>query len=364
MSSPASEVDVSSLEIPSLDNTYGALLLSAFATLLLYGLTVAQTIQYSRQYYSDRLPLKSLVVVILFYTRRLYFVTKAISCRYRLIVWLIANTESLYRLKTISQRPQSEGTAASHPLHIQSTFIPPYFLLDILSFKEVTLEDAPVRLGTAIFGIALLIDLILTGTLVTIMRQNKTGFLTTDSTLDMLARYAVAATGAMLMGLDLQSLALPHSFVYSAIALPTAEVYSNSVLAVLNCRKSHPGFRTGITAADQPDSDGNHRLSRASCAREAAEATVSNLNGLPSPSTGQGFTARVVASSHIVLDLSSWNDVEGAESVPGERKLGACTGLDSTEMRGSSVLLGYGGRTIFANAVYTQYPNPVAALKG
>ncbi|KAI0706382.1 hypothetical protein C8Q76DRAFT_860578 [Earliella scabrosa] len=98
-----------------------------------------------------------------------------------------------------------------------------------------------VWIDATLFAIATAVDLALTGTLVLILRRSRTRFRQTNMVLDSLALYAVIATSlntALTLPAFICSIALPGTFVYFAIAIPATKVYSNSVLAVLNCRNA------------------------------------------------------------------------------------------------------------------------------
>ncbi|KAM5544741.1 hypothetical protein V8D89_001639 [Ganoderma adspersum] len=333
MSSLASGIPPSSLGTPSLNNTFGALLLSTFVSVMLYGVTLAQTIRYSRLYPSDRLLLKCLVFAILYrsssttcfsFTFMLtlghhpslsdtlhsgsmihicyhYFVANYFRPTTLIIpVWYIrtVNVSGKYDLCVVGcdgWRLITWGLQALAPFYVPVSLGSRYrhivwFITGLLSvefgfmvactiasFMDTSFEaiGPSVWMDTVIFAIVTIVDLVLTGSFVTIMRQNMAGFLSWTP----------------------QSLALSHTFVYFAIAIPAAKVYSNSVLAVLNCRKSLP--RPGINA--DHSKWGNVELPVFKAGRRALGSEISGNVG---DRLGAGQAA---ALSHLVLDINSEN---------------------------------------------------------
>ncbi|KAI1784881.1 hypothetical protein LXA43DRAFT_1066377 [Ganoderma leucocontextum] len=106
----------------------------------------------------------------------------------------------------------------------------------------------------------------------------------------------------------IRSLALSHTFVYFAIAIPAVKVYSNSVLAVLNCRKSlpHPGDATANSELGQVE------LSVLPLGRRADGSDSARRIGV-----GQG-----TEPSHIVIDIcaASGDDSKGFGGRYAERR--------------------------------------------
>ncbi|KAM5544762.1 hypothetical protein V8D89_001660 [Ganoderma adspersum] len=342
MSPPPSPVDLSSRGTsPLLDNTFGALLLSTFIALPLYGLTLAQSVHYARLYSSDRPLLKILVAAILvsdtlhsassihicyhylvsnafapaslfvnvwtvdlfplsmgmtvllaqgFYTRRIYlgeYPITGTNWKYRLLVYsvvLLLSVEFCFMTASSIVRYDYLVTLPRHKRFIPAQFYAGSFksssfeVLRHYTMAKFSVLIAFKWMNTTNFAIATVIDLVLTGAFVTIMRQKRTGFLRTDTALNLLSRYAMFATGlvrcvivsptpdklntdlTMALGTAASALAIPaficslvlyNSFVYIAVASPVSKVYANSVLAVLNCRQSlpHPGNSTDDTEA-------------------------------------------------------------------------------------------------------------------
>ncbi|KAI0683911.1 hypothetical protein C8T65DRAFT_749163 [Cerioporus squamosus] len=250
--------------LPSLTNTYGALLISSFLGLGLYGFTINQTYRYYRLFPTDFvwhrllvpaifiadtfhsvtlihicyhylvqnyfdpfallvgvwsikiMPLTTGIVVLLcqtFYTRRIFLVDK----RYRWIVFVIVIL-MLVELACI----------------IGAT----YFGLKVTTFEEFS---PYLWLDSGSFSIATVTDLVLMIVFVVILRSSKTAFRDTRRGLDTLARYAVVATllnTALTLAAFISSITSKQSFIYMAMAIPTTKIYTNGVLAFLNLRPS------------------------------------------------------------------------------------------------------------------------------
>ncbi|KAL7278347.1 hypothetical protein ACG7TL_008323 [Trametes sanguinea] len=96
-------------------------------------------------------------------------------------------------------------------------------------------------LFSAVFGCAVLGDACLTGTLVTALARSRTGSKRTDSLIEVLIIYSIN-TGLLtsIFGLltFIFAIILPGNLIYLGIAVVGVKLYANSVLAVLNARKS------------------------------------------------------------------------------------------------------------------------------
>ncbi|KAI0788095.1 hypothetical protein C8Q74DRAFT_1366869 [Fomes fomentarius] len=82
------------------------------------------------------------------------------------------------------------------------------------------------------FGFAVSADAVLTCTLIYILRGSRTGFTATDSLIDVLIVYTINT------GMLLQAVAYPKNLIYVSFNMISTRTYANSVLAVLNSRRS------------------------------------------------------------------------------------------------------------------------------
>ncbi|KAM5544728.1 hypothetical protein V8D89_001626 [Ganoderma adspersum] len=275
MSTPASGTTPSPAGIPSLGNTFGVLLVSIFVSLMMYGLTLAQTIRYARLYSSDR-PFLKILVAAIFITDTLHSASMMHICYHYLVTNYFNPSALPVNVWTLDLLPLSTGITVllTQGFYTRRIYIVSYkyrrivvliiFLLfvelgfmtssSVMSFRNGTFDGMQryIWMDTVLFGTATVVDLVLTGAFVTIMRRSRTGILGPYSALDILSRYALYATGlisALTIPAFICSVVLSRTFVFFAIAIPAVKVYSNSVLAVLNCRKSlpHPGNTTGAS---------------------------------------------------------------------------------------------------------------------
>ncbi|KAI1784886.1 hypothetical protein LXA43DRAFT_1100910 [Ganoderma leucocontextum] len=284
------------LAAPSLGSTFGAIMLSTFFSLMLYGLTAHQTFRYFRMYGGD-IPFFKILVLAIFAADTFHSATLMHMCYYYFVVNYFNPLAFLVSTWSIQALPLSTGVTV---LLTQSFYVRRIYLVDrrylpivllvvILMFVELafiifaTVESfsndtfeglsGHIWIDTTLFAVAASTDLILTGTLVFILRNSYTRFERTNTVLDTLSLYAVIATGlntALTVPAFVCSIALPQTFAYFAIAMPATKgassvsmptlhplakgdsrpeslctVYSNSVLAVLNCRQALTGHIGG-----------------------------------------------------------------------------------------------------------------------
>ncbi|KAI0759688.1 hypothetical protein BD413DRAFT_617632 [Trametes elegans] len=108
---------------------------------------------------------------------------------------------------------------------------------------RLSLADFPrfSWLVSAAYGCAMATDVLLTGALIRVLLHSRTGFKRTDNTLDMLIVYSIntglltTVTGLMVF---VFALILPGNYIYAGISIVNSKLYANSVLAVLNSRRS------------------------------------------------------------------------------------------------------------------------------
>ncbi|KAI0326506.1 hypothetical protein GY45DRAFT_1373911 [Cubamyces sp. BRFM 1775] len=244
--------------LPALDNTYGALLLGTSFGLILYGLTVHQTYRYVRLYPKDKIWLKVLVSGI--------FVFETMNTALPLIA-------VYYHLVTNYFNPLSllEGhwstrllTPISSSFYVYRVYhIGPYYtyricvavavilMVGVFAFTAAaTVEAFRLSLNdfqhvswlvSVSFGCAVFADMFLTGALITVLWKSRTGFRRTDSLIEVLVVYSIN-TGLLtsifgFLGFVF-AIILPGNLIYIGISIVGIKLYANSVLAVLNSRKS------------------------------------------------------------------------------------------------------------------------------
>ncbi|KAJ8486841.1 hypothetical protein ONZ51_g4583 [Trametes cubensis] len=250
-------------KIPALDNSYGAMLLGTSFGLMLYGLTLHQTYRYFRLYPRDLALFKGFVISILT-METLHTVIWMIACYHFLITDYFNATSLLTGHWTVKLNVAVTGAAN---LLCQLFYARRVFLLGPKSRWVVaiaagtmtaclgfdigaTVEAFKLSLAqfprfswlvSAAYGCAVVTDVLLTGALIRVLLRSRTGFKRTDSTLDMLIVYSIntglltSITGLLVF---VFALILPGNYIYAGISIVNAKLYANSVLAVLNSRRS------------------------------------------------------------------------------------------------------------------------------
>ncbi|KAI0760696.1 hypothetical protein C8Q74DRAFT_1372511 [Fomes fomentarius] len=226
------------ISFPSIGSTLGALLICTFVTLMLYGIAVHQTYRYVYLYPADALILK-FIAYSLFYH---YLITDFqnpldlgrniwSSQQYTILVVILkllhaANFKLRYRVLV--------------SVAVGSMMLTELGLVTANTCKAFIATDYEgtykfFRLDSGLFGVAILTDCTLTGTLVAILHSRRTEFAHTNNVLNTLALYAVIAT-ALNTALTIPAFAFvvvqPYNFIWIAISTPVTKVYSNSVLAM------------------------------------------------------------------------------------------------------------------------------------
>ncbi|OSC99545.1 hypothetical protein PYCCODRAFT_1427051 [Trametes coccinea BRFM310] len=270
---------------PSLDHTYGALLLGTFLGLLLYGFALHQMYRYYRLYPDDKRGLKVLVVAItLFQT---VHITLCMVAVYHHLVTNYDRPKSLpaahwsTRLLTpFSYRPQGITIVLCQSFFAYRVFIAitvgPQLIYRVFvtiaslfmasslglaiaaAVKGFRTSTEGFRHGngivSAIFGSGVAVDVLLTGTLVVVLLSSRTGFQQAydqvwrvvypcmlSSSLEAPASIIALLVFILVRSVVWEALAMPSNLIYvsiSVVGTKLCQVYANSVLAALNSRKS------------------------------------------------------------------------------------------------------------------------------
>ncbi|KAH9847849.1 hypothetical protein C2E23DRAFT_846782 [Lenzites betulinus] len=263
-------------QLPPLQNTFGAYLICTCIGCMLFGLTTHQTYRYYRLYPTDGFGLKTLVGILLGLDV-LHTITAIHVCYY----YLVTNYDN----------PLSQGTGVwsirlgiietglvilvAHCFYARRLFllgnghIFPVSIIGLLLLAEVGFSTAATAesfvqvsfekffkfqwLIWVILAVALLVDLVATSILTYYLRRSRTGFKRTDSMVDVLMVYAIntgLSTSVLTFAALICSIAASHTLIWAAITVPATKMYANSLLAVLNSRRSLidkglEGFETG-----------------------------------------------------------------------------------------------------------------------
>ncbi|KAI0770428.1 hypothetical protein C8Q74DRAFT_1369592 [Fomes fomentarius] len=253
-----------------LQHPFGAILLGTFFALPIYGLSAFQAYRYFRSYPTDKRSLKVLVCVILLMDT-LHSVEAAHICYYYLslnyfnpsafdvevwsvqllpvttgLIGFIAQFFYARRIYTVTPRYWLVVFAVGFLMFIELVMCIVDSAVEFMNpHGDMTSSPSATWFQPLLIGVATLVDLLLTGTLVIILRKSRMrtvpGRHGTESVLDTLAVYAVLATALNI------SFAIPMlvssivsrdtSELFTAISIPGTKVYATSVLVFLNCRR-------------------------------------------------------------------------------------------------------------------------------
>ncbi|KAI0654643.1 hypothetical protein C8Q70DRAFT_925348 [Cubamyces menziesii] len=245
-------------QAPALDNTYGAGLIGTAVGLMLFGLTVHQVYRYFRLYPTDPRYIKIYVVVLLI-LETFHIVISLHTCYFYLITNYLQPGAFLVPIWSVNTVPLATGVVAvvsqcffAHRVWLVGPQLRPLVLISVRLCLTVTMPHCSyVRplyksywsvtwVFSASFGVAIVVDSVLTGTLITILHRSRTGIKRTDSMIDLLIVYSVNTGGSLIFNILTFTFALvyPDNIIYGGFAIVTAKLYANSVLAALNARKS------------------------------------------------------------------------------------------------------------------------------
>ncbi|KAI0794519.1 hypothetical protein C8Q74DRAFT_581456 [Fomes fomentarius] len=273
----------------TLDDTFGALLLGTFFSLLLSGINLGQTYHYFRSFPSDGKYMKATVLIVfvsssissVFYMHMsYYYLVASYSHPERLsrtewsframtppIIVTIFSTQCFY-----ARRIYIMGSSTMRRLLIPTGMI----ALSAVAFGIVTTfvtlryslfeEWVPhVWLSSASFALASITDILLTSMMVAILRRRRPAFKNTETVLNILVIYTIN-TGLMTTILELASFVMAlirrEDMIFIAINMSITHTYATSMLAVLNSRQAlaatlnaTPHFDTFHMAVIQPERD-------------------------------------------------------------------------------------------------------------
>ncbi|KAI0628299.1 hypothetical protein C8Q77DRAFT_1076869 [Trametes polyzona] len=224
------------LKLPKLDNTLGAILLGAIFGFMLYGLVLHQTYRYYRMYPGDRLILKILSGTSSFYAGRVYI----IGPRYRLLVALAHGISVSVTSSGIwVYLADVNDLAATVKVSLEQVVTE----FSSNRFHAKTIQDfsSSTWIVSVAYGLAVLCDLITASALILSLHRSRTGFKRTDTVVDALVMYTVNTgllTTAVGLLIFVAALRWPDTLIYGGLSIPGVKLYSNSVLAMLNSRKS------------------------------------------------------------------------------------------------------------------------------
>ncbi|TBU25290.1 hypothetical protein BD311DRAFT_507112 [Dichomitus squalens] len=254
--------DRAAFHLPVLDNTYGALLLGTFFGLMLYGLTIQQTYRYFRRYPTD-IPILVYLVLVILIIETVHTAMIMAACYWHLVsnyfnpVALLVGHWSLKLMIPTSglsilvcqafyaRRVWYVGHRYRYIVWVAGVLMVALLAFTISATLEGFIPTGEFRrvswMVSVLFSLAVVIDILLTSSLIFVLVRSRTGFNRTDSTIDVIVVYAIN-TGLLnsIVGLlgSIFSIILPGNLIWVAISIVGVKLYANSVLAVLNHRQA------------------------------------------------------------------------------------------------------------------------------
>ncbi|EIW57869.1 uncharacterized protein TRAVEDRAFT_48895 [Trametes versicolor FP-101664 SS1] len=260
----------------NMETTFGAYLVCTCLGCIMFGLTTHQTYRYFRLYPTDMTALKVLVLTVLvldithtitsihvcyFYLVTNYFHPERLLdgvWSIRLIILemgvliLVCHLFFARRLFLLGNRNLIPVVIIGLLLLLEMGFCMAAVIESFLKVSFANFEKYPWLIWT-ILALAVAVDVVATSTLTYYLRQSRTGFKRTDSMVDILMVYGIntgLSTSVVTLAALISAIALPNSLIYTAIMVVGTKMYANSLLAVLNSRRSivdrgMEGFETG-----------------------------------------------------------------------------------------------------------------------
>ncbi|KAI0636149.1 hypothetical protein C8Q77DRAFT_1155856 [Trametes polyzona] len=247
--------------LPALDNTFGAVLIGTCVGLTFYGLTAHQTYRYFRLYTSD-LPILKALVATLMCLETWHTALCIHMCYYYLTTNYFKPQALLSGVWSLRLLPVTTGVVifVCHSFYARRVYLigglyrPLVIVVVLLMFGELGFVIASTTeaflqpsfasweqftwLISAGFGCAVGADLVLTSALICVLQRSRTGFKSTDSMIDVLIVYTIN-TGLLTGLLSLVFAVVdPNNLIYVGFNMVSTRSYANSVLAVLNSRRS------------------------------------------------------------------------------------------------------------------------------
>ncbi|KAI0327040.1 hypothetical protein GY45DRAFT_1373509 [Cubamyces sp. BRFM 1775] len=268
---------------PTIENTFGAWLVCASVGCMLFGLTTHQTYRYFRLYPYDTKGLK-IMVVALFLLDLFHTITNIHICYYYLVSNYLRPTALFSGVWSLRLSITETGLmmVLSHSFFLRRIFLLggkrllPVALIGLLMVSEFAFAVAVTVMTFvlvtfeafrryqwmiwAMLGNAVLVDLVITCFLILYLQRSRTGFKRTDSMVDILMVYTIntgLSTSIVTVPAMICSIVMPDNLIWSSLYVVASKMYANSLLAVLNSRRSIldkglEGFETGSFGLEMP----------------------------------------------------------------------------------------------------------------
>lgn len=284
----------------ALDNTLGCVFIGVLIAMSLWGASTVQTYYYFNRYPKDELWLKSLVLVVwildtihqgmITHTAYTYLITE-----YGNVAYLDVIVKTLLYEVIVSGilvfLVQSFFVLRIYKLSHNNIYVVVFLELLVIGELVVSLiyTDKGLKLGTysklvqianlsrAINALAAVSDVAIAVSLIFLLQRSRTGFRRSDTVINRLILFSLN-TG-LLTSIDaLLSLititVLPNTFVYILFFVTISRLYTNSLLATLNNRKSLSG---GLGDESTGETSFSQRNNRSRAVELEAPGTIKGL---------------------------------------------------------------------------------------
>ncbi|KAI0656164.1 hypothetical protein C8Q70DRAFT_398248 [Cubamyces menziesii] len=252
--------------LPSLDNTLGAIFLGVVFGAMLYGVTINQAYRYYSMYYSaDKLYVKALVTAIVF-LETLHTAAWVFSGYHELVSeafnpsgilkfhWVARSTfiltsfaiiacQTFYccRIFLLGSRHRWLLIPAAASMLTGLAFGTAAGVVAFVEVPKITDLHRIRWMISVAYGLAVLSDVLFTGILILILHRSRTHCKRSDAIIDVLMIYTMY-TGLLTSIASCLALVfiliIPGNLIYVAMSIVGAKFYANSVLALLNSRRS------------------------------------------------------------------------------------------------------------------------------
>ncbi|KAL7278344.1 hypothetical protein ACG7TL_008320 [Trametes sanguinea] len=248
------------LGLPSVASTSGASYIGIVIGMMLYGLTVHQGYRYFKLYPKDRVHLKILVSVI-FLLETVHTVVWMYIGYHYLVSESFNVAGSVYchwfycfRVYLIGGRYKWLVIPAVATMTAGFTFGMIAGIKAFIFVRELTDLHRISWLVSVAYGLVVATDVILTGSLVFVLYQSRTS---SKSILDTLIVYTINTallTSIVSVLAFAFGLVIPGNLIYASVSIIGVKLYANSVLALLNSRRSiDDKFMDDFTTFSIPD---------------------------------------------------------------------------------------------------------------
>ncbi|KLO11878.1 hypothetical protein SCHPADRAFT_449622 [Schizopora paradoxa] len=253
--------------LPALDNTFGAMFLGVIIAMGLWGASTVQVYYYYDQYSKDTWHLKSFVALVwvldtthqalIVHSTYRYLITNYFNpahlgvleptllamILFNAIICALVQGFFLFRVWRLSQHNHMlVGTLALFSAG-QAVSILVYFIKSI-HFTEFAQLTTLFTLEKVLNVFGVVSDFTIAGTLIILLHRSRTGFRRSETIVNRLILFTIntglATSLCAILALIFVSV-FPNTFIYIFFYLLISKMYSNSLMATLNARKSVGG---------------------------------------------------------------------------------------------------------------------------